>query len=91
MLKITKLETERPGGTIKLEGKLVGLWLDEVRPLVADTSTTPRPNLDLSELTFADSAGVLWLRQLLHEGIVIESCSPFITELLKWPPSQLSP
>jgi hypothetical protein len=91
MLKITKPETQRPGGTIKLEGKLVGPWLDEVRSLVADTSITSHPNLDLSELTFADSAGVLWLRQLLHQGIVIESCSPFITELLQWSPSQPRP
>jgi anti-anti-sigma regulatory factor len=38
--------------------------------------------LDLSAVTFIDSAGLALLRGLTRRGMMISGCSPFIEELL---------
>ncbi len=81
MLKVT--QTNSHGGAIvKLEGKLLQPWVDEVRALfVPPPGSLPR--LDLASLTFVDAAGLDLLRQLLGQGVAIESCSPFVAALLQ--------
>ena len=81
MLKITNIGQIGSDFTVKLEGKLLGPWVEEVRlHFVTDALTLPR--LDLSSLTFVDRAGTELLRQLLDRGIQVESCSPYVAEVL---------
>jgi hypothetical protein len=82
MLKITVRRQEASQRVIRLEGKLLGDWIDEVRRLFLDLDECPSPRLDLSQLTFVDREGAKLLLQLLRQGVRIESCSPFVTELL---------
>ena len=82
MLKITVSGQRSSSQIIKLEGKLVHDWIDEVRRLFLGVDDGPFPGLDLSELTFVDREGVELLLQLLRQGVRIESCSPFVAELL---------
>lgn len=82
MLKITVRRQDSSQRVIRLEGKLLSDWIDEVRRLFLDVDECPSPGLDLSQLTFADREGTELLLQLLRQGVRIESCSPFVAELL---------
>jgi hypothetical protein len=83
MLKITQSSSQGSGSTVKLEGKLLQPWEDEVRALFPPALPGPLPRLDLSSLTFVDAAGVDLLRQLLRQGVAIQSCSGFVAALLQ--------
>jgi hypothetical protein len=84
MLRITWLTGTHSNWTLKLEGKLLKLWVDEVRKAcVSDTDLSGRPSLDLSALTFVDAAGAGLLWDLIGQGIEIVACSSFIAELLR--------
>jgi ABC-type transporter Mla MlaB component len=39
--------------------------------------------LDLAGVTFVDAAGVALFRELVAEGALVTSCSPFIAEQLR--------
>jgi hypothetical protein len=82
MLKITVSGQDSSCRIVKLEGKLLHDWIDEVRRLFLDVDEGSFPGLDLSGLTFADREGADLLLQLLRQGVRIESCSPFVAELL---------
>jgi ABC-type transporter Mla MlaB component len=70
MLKIT-LESDRQPKTIKLEGKLSGPWVQELAR-AWDKLTANKPGgavtVDLSEVTFVDSAGRELLSSLVNRG-----------------------
>jgi hypothetical protein len=80
MLRITSLDGADSTLILRLEGKLLEPWVDEVRRAYA--MRTPR-QLDLSALTYVDAAGARLLRELLHEGAVICACSGFVSALLE--------
>jgi hypothetical protein len=82
MLKITVSGQDSSRRVIKLEGKLLSDWIDEVRRLFLDVDGCLSLGLDLSALTFVDRDGTELLLQLLRQGVRIESCSPFVAELL---------
>jgi hypothetical protein len=82
MLKITVSGQDSSRRVIKLEGKLLSDWIDEVRRVFLDVDECVSPGLDLSELTFVGREGAELLLELLRQGVRIESCSPFVAELL---------
>jgi anti-anti-sigma regulatory factor len=83
VLKITRLSHKRRGLTIKLEGEILGPWVGAVRDACTKRGRrTGRRCLDLASVTYVDAAGVQLLRDLIHAGIEIASCSSFISELL---------
>ena len=84
MLRITTSERSDSGSIVKLEGKLLRPWIEEVRNIFNAVALGALPGLDLSCLTFVDRDGTELLRQLLKQGVRIESCSPFVAELLDW-------
>jgi hypothetical protein len=84
MLRITRITGTHPNPTLKLEGKLLRPWVDEVRKAcIADTDPSGRPSLDLSALTFVDAAGAALLWELIGKGIEVVACSTCIAELLR--------
>jgi hypothetical protein len=83
VLKITELAQNDSGRTFKLEGKLLGPWVDELR----DVCTQPldrleQVGLDLAAVTFVNAAGSELLHELTRRGIIITRCSAFVAELL---------
>lgn len=84
MLRITRITGTHLNQTIRLEGKLLSPWIDEVRK-ACTSSTDPagRTSLDLSALTFVDSAGEEMLRDLIGHGIEVVACSSYVAELLR--------
>ncbi|MCG3127258.1 MAG: hypothetical protein CHACPFDD_02116 [Phycisphaerae bacterium] len=83
MLRITS-STKDGTAWLKLEGKLVGPWVDECRMACArETGRDRRLALDLSEITFVDADGVRLLRELVEQGVDIPVRSNFVAELLR--------
>ena len=85
MLRITWIDAEGsdPNRTLKMEGKLLGPWVDELGR-ACEVSELPRHclRLDLAAVTFVDSIGLKLLDDLLRQGATIVGCSDFISVLL---------
>ncbi len=65
---------------IRIEGKLLHQWVEEVSAACQDAGPVL---LDLSMVTFADQAGMELLRSLIAGGVEINACSNYIAELLQ--------
>jgi anti-anti-sigma regulatory factor len=85
MLRITEVVDGGPGLLLKLEGKLLEPWIEELARVVG--RSRPEGNgplrLDLSSVTFVDEAGVRLLHDLLRQGVVIAATSNFVAALLR--------
>ena len=86
MLKISKVGKANHSVILKLEGRVVGPWVSELRQ-VCETllSEGQALKLDLSDVTFADAAGVTVLSNFKSRGATFKNCSPFMEEQLKSP------
>jgi hypothetical protein len=83
VLKITEMPSEGLVRLFKLEGKLVGPWVDELRNVcVTPLQRSESVRLDLAAVTFVDAAGADLVRDLIRQGIAIAHCSDFVAELL---------
>jgi hypothetical protein len=68
---------------LKLEGKLLEPWVEELRRACAGArAVSGSLSLDLASVSFVDAAGARALRELLEQGITIVACSNFVAELL---------
>jgi ABC-type transporter Mla MlaB component len=86
MLKISQAGKANHSVTLKLEGRVVGLWVNELRQVCESLLSEDRKlKLDLAEVSFADADGVLTLTSLKSRGVKLTKCSPFVEEQLKSP------
>jgi anti-anti-sigma regulatory factor len=84
VLKITRVSHKERSLTIKVEGEILEPWVSSFRDNCAPQGRRSEPLcLDLAAVTYADAAGVQFLRDLLREGVEIASCSSFLAELLR--------
>ena len=81
MLKIEVAEGQRERVTVRLEGRLVGAWVDEVRracePFLGNGADL---TVDFSRVSFVDRDGVALCRQLRRGRAALQNCSPFVKE-----------
>ena len=83
MLMITQTESTKSRRSLRLEGKLLGPWVDELSRTCQEPGTSPSClRLDLSAVTFIDSAGVKVIDDLIRQGAMVVGCSGFIAEML---------
>jgi anti-anti-sigma regulatory factor len=83
MLRITTIHDSH-GQALKLEGKLLAPWTNEVRDACTRLAAqTTQPRLDLMSLSFVDAAGIDLLRKLQSEGFELAACSSFVTAVLR--------
>ena len=80
MLRITKQPIDESTILLKLEGKLLEPWIEEIERSINGSVKTIK--LDLSTLTFADLAGTQALADLLRRGAKLTACSGYIAALL---------
>jgi hypothetical protein len=85
MLRITVVESSARAVTLRVEGRIAGPWLEELRTTCKlDTSPDPvQLYLELEDVSFADAAGVAYLKELREQGVGFLQVSPFLTELFK--------
>jgi len=83
VLKITATSTPVET-TLRIEGRIVGEWVDELSRSVADAqSTTDRIVLDLSQVTFVDAIGAVFLRSAAAHGADVVNSSDFVSGLIR--------
>jgi ABC-type transporter Mla MlaB component len=86
MLKISQAGKPNHSVTLKLEGRVVGPWVGELRQVCETHLTEQRSlKLDLADVTFVDASGVAALSSLKARGVAFTNCSPFVEEQLKSP------
>jgi hypothetical protein len=84
MLMITQSEGGGQTRTLKLEGKLFGPWLSELKSARAGARLSPGELcLDLLGLNFIDPEGARFLAELIRDGASVVGCSGFIAEMLR--------
>jgi hypothetical protein len=83
VLKITRLKPGSSSHSWKLEGRLVGPWVAELRQLAeTELAGSGGLSLDVSDLSFADRGGEALLRELVSRRVRLERPSGFLRELL---------
>ena len=74
------LRISTDGKILRLEGQVAGPWVNEL----AKTCDRLRPaGLDLTDVTFADSAGVALIKTLERRKLQVNGLSPFMEEQLR--------
>jgi hypothetical protein len=83
MLKIDVAASGKQRVTVRLEGRLVGPWVDEVRRTCEPFLGNGRGlTLDFSRVSFVDRDGVALCRRLRLGRATLRNCSPFVEEQL---------
>jgi RNA polymerase sigma-70 factor (ECF subfamily) len=84
MLRISMTEGPDKTVTLKLEGRVAGPWVDQLRESCERAlDGGGRLSLDMTSVSFLDPAAVTLVRSLVERQVRVASCSPFVTEQLK--------
>lgn len=81
MLRMTRADAG-PTATIRVEGKILGPWVSEVRSAVDALPKSGGRRLDLAGVSLVDASGARLLSTLESEGVELASCSHFVSDLL---------
>jgi ABC-type transporter Mla MlaB component len=85
MLRITIVESSKIAVTLRIEGRITGPWVEELRT-ACHVHTFPddvQLSVDLADISFADAAGIALLRELRTRGVGLIRATPFLAEQLK--------
>jgi len=84
MLRISPTPSGNHHILLRLEGRLVGPWVAELRvaceKLLGEGHAL---ELNLAEVSFLDPAGAALLTGIRAQGVQLSECSPFVLEQLK--------
>ena len=85
MLKISKIAQDDENLTLKLDGKIEGMYTEELEQACKCTCAEDKKviTLDFSGVTFIDDKGLAAISKLKDGRLNIVKCSPFIRTLLK--------
>jgi ABC-type transporter Mla MlaB component len=84
MLKITLLDSADEC-RFRLEGKLSGPWVAEMRQCWKTASSTTygrRTVMDLRDVDFVDPAGEALLGEMSREGVALQASTPFMQSVV---------
>ena len=84
-MKITVVESSSKGVRLRVEGRLMGGWVEELRRAcdLHALSDGIRLTLDLADVSFADAAGIELLKELRIRLVTLLSPSSLVAEQLK--------
>ena len=85
MVKITIVESSRSVVSLRVEGRLIGSSVEELRR-ACDVHTSLNEvqlSLNLADVSFADAAGIVLLKELRSRGVGLMGANLFMTEQLK--------
>jgi ABC-type transporter Mla MlaB component len=84
MLKISEIESANHAVTFRLEGRIAGPWVVEMRKACEKILNDGlQLKLDLAEVSYADQTGVAALAGFRSRGVLLAECSPFLAQQLK--------
>jgi hypothetical protein len=85
MLRITVVESNARAVTLRVEGRIAGLWVEELRTTcnVHNPSDPIQLHLELEDVSFADAAGIAYLKELRDQGVGLYHVSPFLREMFQ--------
>jgi hypothetical protein len=85
MLRITVVESSKIAVTLRVEGRITGPWVEELRTAcnLHTFSDEVQLSLELADISFADAAGIALLRELGNRGVGLIHTTPFLAEQLK--------
>jgi hypothetical protein len=83
MLRIVTTEPPAGGAVLRLEGQIIGPWVEELRRTCDGLLDSGAVALDLAHVSFVERRGVELLRALGTRGVSLLHCSPFVAEQLK--------
>jgi len=85
MLRITVVDSSQSTITLRVEGRITGSWVGELRRAcdACKFSDQVHLSLELTEVSFTDVAGVELLKELRSRGVSLEHTNPFMAEQLK--------
>ena len=83
MLKVTRVAEGKKTVTLKLEGRIVGPWVDELkRECEMCLAKRSKLTLDLSGVNFVDDQGIEALKAMMGDRVQLTGCSLFLSGLL---------
>jgi anti-anti-sigma regulatory factor len=84
-MKITVVESSSNGVRLRVEGRLMGRWVEELRRTcdLHALSDGIRLTLDLADVSFADAAGIELLKELRIRLVTLLGPSSLVAEQLK--------
>ena len=90
MLRIMRCELSREEAILRLEGRIIGPWIDQLERLCEEMlARGVSLTLDLAEVDFVEQDGARLLRALVGSGVALPNCPAFVSEQLKaLPPSE---
>ena len=85
MLRITVVESSSEAVRLRVEGRLTGRWVAELRSScdVQALNDGIQLTLDLADVSFVDPAGIEILKELRSRCVTLLSPSPYVAEQLK--------
>jgi hypothetical protein len=84
LLKITTLYPKEGHCSLRLEGRLAGIWVEELERQCAKELTHPRQlTLEMSGVQYLDERAKHFLWELIGKDVAVENCSPFVAEQLR--------
>jgi anti-anti-sigma regulatory factor len=85
MLRITVTKSSEGDAVLRVEGRITGYYVEELRRACdAHTSLDNiQLSLELADVSFADPAGIELLKDLRRRGVGLMQTTPFMTEQLK--------
>jgi anti-anti-sigma regulatory factor len=85
MLRITAIKSSESTAVLRVEGRIAGSYVAELRK-ACDAHTCLdqfQLSLELADVSFADPAGIELLKDLSKRGVGLVQTTPFLTEQLK--------
>ena len=85
MVKITIVESSRSVVSLRVEGRIIGSSVEELRRAcdVHTSLSEVQLSLNLADVSFADAAGIVLLKELRSRGVGLVGANLFMTEQLK--------
>lgn len=84
MLKISEDRQDQQAILLRLEGRIIGPWVNELRDVCESFARDGvKITLDLEEVVFADDGAVALLTGLQNRGITLIRLTPFVEEQMK--------
>jgi anti-anti-sigma regulatory factor len=85
MLRITVVESSSEAVRLRVEGRVMGRWVEQLQGAcdLQGLEDGIRLTLDLSDVAFVDAAGIELLKELRNRSVTLLSPTSLVAEQLK--------